>query len=494
MLISAVGCTISAVCGFYCKWALLIWAVFLIIGLIITVLKKNSAMVTVIILILIMTLVTFVILEKIQDLNRLTDMNTTAEICYLATTYKSNNYYRSEFEVIDGEIPKGTRLSLGHSPFYCDAGEIIRANITLEEIHSEYKASNYAEGIYISGKINSFERTNYRDSVLSAVEKLQNYIRKWLFGNMSYESAATMTALVFGDKGYFSIEFSNNVKASGVSHVMVVSGMHLSVIVALLLKITEGFIYNGRVRAAVMLLTVLGLCTLCGFTKSILRAGVTYVIMAAGILIKRPYSAENSLGGAVTFILTVFPFTVFSIGFQLSVLSTFGILAVALPVCDYLKNRLKGILKGLCESAVLSLSAMLMTLPVVIYVFGYISTVGVITNLFISLPVSLCLCVAVAALIISPLLPFIASVLLNLCDMAVRYINFVINYFGSLKFSVVEVGKWGTVGGVALIFLTFKIMLACKVRADMLKLKEMNEKIISERGSVLKWRLFLKKN
>ena len=494
MIIAAVGCILSAVCGFYFKSALFLCLLMSIFVGIWCLNRKNPTAVTVMILIIIMNISTIYELWQINSLEVFGNTTKTAEICFEKSTYSRNNYCISEFEVVDGDIPRGTRLSLSHTPFYCETGEIIEAKISLEKVSENYRVSEFSDGIYLSGKIEAFNRTEYKDEVLGTVENLRNYIRKWLFSNMSYDSAATVSALVFGDKSYFSDEFDKNVRASGVAHVMVVSGMHLSVIVTLILRITERFVYNAKLKAGIMLLSVLLLSAVCGFTKSILRAGITYVVMALGILLKRSYTPENALGTAVTFILISSPFVIFNVSFQLSVLSTFGILAVALPICEASKGKLKGILKETFQMAVLSLSAMLMTLPVVIYVFGYVSTVGVITNLLISVPASFCLSLAVIALILSPLLPFTASCLLAICDIAVRYINDVINFMGSFEFSTVAVGKWGAVVSVILIILCLHLMLACNVQKSMLKLERMNRKIISERGRKSKWQSFTKNN
>lgn len=494
MIISAVGCSVLAVCGFYCKSALFFCLILSIFVGIRCLKKKNPTAVTVMVLLLIMNISVIAEVFEIYSLSRLEGTTENAEICFEKTTYQKNNYCISEFEVISGEIPKGTRLSLSHTPFYCETGEIIDAKISLESVSKGYRVSQFSDGIYLSGEIETFSRTEYKDGVLTVIGKLKNYVSKWLFSNMSYDSAATVSALVYGDKGCFSDDFYTNVRASGVAHVMVVSGMHLSVIVSLIFKMSEKFIYNSKLKAVIMLLTVLLFASVCGFTKSILRAGATFVVMALGILLKRSYTPENALGTAVTFILISSPFAVFNVAFQLSVLSTFGILAIALPVCKFLDSKLKGVLKWTLQSVALSLSAMLMTLPVVIYVFGYVSTVGVITNLLISMPASFCLSLAVVSLILSPLLPFAASVLATICDIVARYINFIINFMGSLEFSTVDIGKWGVIVSVILIFLSLRLMLACKVRKDMLKLKEMNRKIIRERGSDTKWRLFTKNN
>lgn len=494
MMISAVGCTISAVCGYYFKSVLFLCLVLSIFVGIWCLKKRNTTAITVMILIVVMNISTAYEWWQINSLERIENTTKTAELCFEKTDYQKNNYCISQFEVIDGDIPKGTRLSLSHTPFYCETGEIIKAQVKLERVSDSYRVSEFSDGIYLSGKIEAFSRTEHKDEVLGAVEGLRSYIRKWLFSNMSYESAATVSALVFGDKSYFSDEFNENVRASGVAHVMVVSGMHLSVIVTMILNITERFVYNSKLKAAIMLLTVLVLSAICGFTKSILRAGFTYVVMALGILLKRSYTSENALGTAVSIILISSPFVIFNVSFQLSVLSTFGILAVALPINRYFKGRIKGVLKRTMDTAVLSLSAMLMTLPVAIYVFGEVSVVGVITNLLIGVPTSFCLTVAVIALVLSPLLPFASSVLLDICDIAVRYVNDVINFMGSLEFSTVTVGKWAVVLSVILIILILCSMLACKVRKDMLKLEEMNRKIISERGRKSKWQSFTKNN
>ena len=494
MMISAVGCTISAVCGYYFKSVLFLCLVLSIFVGIWCLKKRNTTAITVTILIVVMNISTAYEWWQINSLERIENTTKTAELCFEKTDYQKNNYCISQFEVIDGDIPKGTRLSLSHTPFYCETGEIIKAQVKLERVSDSYRVSEFSDGIYLSGKIEAFSRTEHKDEVLGAVEGLRSYIRKWLFSNMSYESAATVSALVFGDKSYFSNEFNENVRASGVAHVMVVSGMHLSVIVTMILNITERFVYNSKLKAAIMLLTVLVLSAICGFTKSILRAGFTYVVMALGILLKRSYTSENALGTAVSVIVISSPFVIFNVSFQLSVLSTFGILAVALPINRYFKGRIKGVLKRTMDTAVLSLSAMLMTLPVAIYVFGEVSVVGVITNLLIGVPTSFCLTVAVIALVLSPLLPFASSVLLDICDIAVRYVNDVINFMGSLEFSTVTVGKWAVALSVILIILILCSMLACKVRKDMLKLEEMNRKIISERGRKSKWQSFTKNN
>ena len=494
MLISAVGCVISAVCGFYSLKVLgLIFALSLIF-ISLAFFKKQFSFVFVWLLVAVMCLCTFAEGKKAEKIGALAGSQVEAILSFDTTTYKSENIYNSTFEVlVDGKLKKGSKISLWHAPLNFSGGEIINAKISLRKIDDAYKLQNFSDEIYISGNIQDFSRVEVKDSILENIYKIRNYIAKTLYKNMSKDSAATMCALVFGDKSYLSDEFYGNVKAAGVAHVMVVSGLHLSIIVLLVLQLTEKFVYNNYLRGFIMFCTVVIMCTVCGFTNSILRAGITYILMAVALVLKRPYSGENALGCAVTFILLSSPFTVFSVAFQLSVLSTLGILAVAVPISNEFKIQ-KKVPKYIVVNTLISFSALLLTLPVTVYIYGYISNMSVVTNILISFPVTVILSATVAALVISPVLPFVSSVALGIIDYGVRYVNLVINYMGSRPFATTRLPEWVAFVAVLVILVVFHVLITCKKRRDMLKLKEMNQKIVKEGGNRKKWQSFLKKH
>ena len=498
MIIAAVGCVLTAVCGFYSVNLLILFICFSVCVLILSVVLRKVNTVVASGLIVIMGLVCLSTLREIENLQNFAGKEVTANIVFTETDYKSSAYYKSSCEVIgDSVLPKGTKLSLWHEPEDVNSRFIFKAKFSLEKIDEEYKATNYSEGIYLSGNITTLEKTELYDGTMRAVDSVRKYIKRTLFGGMSFDSASTMCAVLFGDKGYFTDEFYNNVKASGVAHVMVVSGMHLGVLVALALYIAENFIYNPKLRALIMYLVVIMLTSVCGFTMSILRAGITYIIMGVGLLFNRYYTPENALGFAVVLILLSSPFAVFSVSFLLSVLSTFGILAVALPVCKYIDAKWVGIPKFtryVLNLAVISLSALLLTLPVVIKVFGYVSTVAVVTNLLITYAVTLALYITVLALAVSLFFPNIGKLILCVDDLFIRYVNFVINFMGSLPFSAVRVPSYFWIFATVTIFCVFGILLACKKRRNMIKLKEINQKVIKGRGSIKKWQSFLRKH
>jgi competence protein ComEC len=325
--------------------------------------------------------------------------------------------------------------------------------------------------------------------VISRVNKLRRYIVDTLFSNMDYKEAATLTALTVGDRSYLSDEFYANLKAAGVSHLMVVSGLHLAIIVSLVNKLIEKVIYNRYLKAITVLLTVLFMAALCGFTKSIIRAGLCYIIYAMSIVLKRDNIPENTLGAAVTLILIAEPFAILSISFQLSVLSTLGITAAALPVTKYLKDNVfkNSWLTYFVNLAIVTLSALLFTLPVTVWVFGYVSVVAVIANILVAFAVTLALNFAAIGLVFYYIFPLGGQILLVSASLVTKYANFIINILGSLPFAAVRLYEYSFIFALLLLFSVIFILFACKHRRDMLKLKIMHEKIISEGGGKLKW-------
>ncbi len=445
-------------------------------------------------LIFVMTLSTLGYVNNINKLSLYGSSSCEAELTVISTDYKCSDYYVSDVAVSKSDVlPKGTKLTVFYEPVSISAGSLISADIDIKRVEDSYsKADCYSRDIFLKGNLKNIKlkKSNY-NFVLSAFEKLRNYIKAKLFDNMDFSEASTLCALIYGDKSYFSNEFYGNVKSAGVAHVMVVSGMHLSVIVSIVSIISKKLFYNRFINAFLIIITALFVSALCGFTMSILRAGLTYFIMAVGIMLDRKGKSDNSLGSALTVILISSPFAIFSVSLQLSVLSTFGILAVALPISDFIRKRElitnKRVL-NILDCVLITLSATLLTLPITIYIFGYTSTVSIITNLLISLAVTADIYLAASALLLSALFPFGCVIFFYPVYIVTKYINSVINFLGSMPFAAVRTPKIYAFFAVILIFAVMRILLACKNRINMLKLKELRTKIIKEGGRKVKWR------
>jgi len=493
MLISGIVSVLISVISFYFSAVLIVFALLFILLIVFLIIKRpKSVYILVSFFLLLSVTATLLTLSKAQKLSSLENQQTHAIFIVTDISYTKNNYHIADIKIRESDVlSKNTKLSAKFYEGYLEIGDCISGELKLEPLAKEYKKENYSKGIYLQASCRNIQKIpENNDKLLKAVDYLRSYIRKTLFTHMDYDEASIMLALCFGEKEYFTDEFYSLVTASGVNHVMAVSGMHLSILISFFLRLSEKFYYNRYIHAIISLFCVLLLSLLCGFTMSIIRAGVMYIITAIGLLLKRNPVSENTLGCAVFLILLFYPFAIFSLAFVLSSLSTFGILSIAQPILRYLsdikifKNRL---FNYTVSNILISVSATIMVLPALILKFGFFSVLGIITTFLLAAPVTAVIWLCVTALIINTIFPLFADIIFFICEMGLKYIKFIIDFFGNLSFSVLETPKYTAIAVFVFIIVIFYLLLACKKRIDMLKLKAVQKKIIKEGGRKLKW-------
>lgn len=490
MLLCAFGSAAICIAGFYSGFAVYAAGFVLIAVFFMAVYFNIKPEFIFIVFMLFLTAVSVLLtIRKANEIAAKGGIDVNESFIVVSEPENHGTYSSVTLQAVDsGSLPKGTNIYTFFSGSLPEYGDVVKAEIELIPVKEEYRQYDYSNGIYLSGSAEELSVCDGGDFVLKAVGKMRKYIKNVFFSVLGRREAGTLAALTIGDRSYFSEEFSNNVRYSGTSHIMVVSGMHLAIITGCVSKLCEILFYNRYFKALIVFATVLFMAALCGFTMSILRAGVTYLLYAAAILLKRDNTPENTLGGAVTLILLFQPFAVFNISFQLSVLSTLGITAAALPVTEYIKKNVKSvILKSFLSSSVISLSALIFTMPTVISTFGYISCVSAAASLLVSPAVTLALSFAAAGILLSLISGPLSVLLLYPAGTFAAYINKVITALGSLPYAAVDTGRFAAAISIITLILIIIGLFACKKRADMLKLKNIKEKIIKEGGGKLKW-------
>ncbi len=351
-----------------------------------------------------------------------------------------------------------------YEDIYLEDGNKINAKVEIFSIdHDKYRESYYSQNIFAKAKIIQINGIIDNHNFLGDVYHIRRYIRAAINNNLSPQSAATVNGILSGDKSGFSDEFYENVKRSGVSHVMVVSGMHLSIIMSMLLFFIDRIIRNRGTRLVVCALVILFICGICGFTMSILRAAVMYLLIAIAYTLKRDTDIFNVLCGAVVLIMIFTPFALFNIGFELSVLATFGVTVVGPAILKKIKlnNKIADAFISICVNSV---AAQIVTLPVTVYNFGMISLFAPITNILISYAVNINLIISALSVFLTLLSSSLSIVkpLYYLCDVITEFINFVINVIGEIKFSAFAVPQKAATFITGIIIIGTCVVFACK--------------------------------
>lgn len=184
-------------------------------------------------------------------------------------------------------------------------------------------------------------------------------------------SSSLLLGMVFGGNEGMPSEFMEKLRTTGVLHVTAASGMNVTLVAAVLVSIF------GRLarRQIVLLLSILGVmfyAYLAGFEASIVRAMIMAVIAFGAAMFGKKYFGVLALFITGYIMLFYRPANLSDIGFQLSFLSTFGILWLK-PLMPLQKNFLAG-------DVGTTLSAQIMTLPVILNTFGQYGVLSILVN------------------------------------------------------------------------------------------------------------------
>lgn len=191
----------------------------------------------------------------------------------------------------------------------------------------------------------------------------------------------------------------------GLSHLLVISGFHFSVLAILTKKVLDIF-FSQPLTNLFLLLLLLSYGIYIGPQASSVRAGLVIYIYLVGRLLGRKSSPLNALGCALFIQLLMNPLLLFQIGFQLSYVATFGILLFfpsykkklenLLPLRDFSRANLflkfyQVIINCIRNQLALLFSSHVLLLPVLLYHFSCFPILSFFYNLIIPILISFCL-------------------------------------------------------------------------------------------------------
>ena len=215
-------------------------------------------------------------------------------------------------------------------------------------------------------------------------EKMRGGIQK-AFGE---EKGGIMEAMILGEKENLGQENKLLFQIMGISHILAISGTHLSVLgwgfYKILLKCQLPIKASCLISAAVMIFYG----ELTGSQAAAVRAVLMFGVSVGAMLLKRTYDFLSALSLAAVFLLAESPLYLYDSSFLLSFGAVFGLAAVH-PVLfppERKKNRMDlpgKIQRGLKNVFFSSLSVWSILLPVTMYFFYEISTWGFLVNLLI---------------------------------------------------------------------------------------------------------------
>ncbi len=256
-----------------------------------------------------------------------------------------------------------------------------------------------------------------------------------------------ITALTTGDKTGLSDAFSAALSRDGLSHVVAVSGMHLSILVSVIVTLLG----KNRRRSAVVGVVVMVLFMgIAGNTPSVVRSCILQLFILAAPLLKRERDSVTALSAALMLLLVQNPFAAMSVGLQLSFASVAGILLLSDRLAEPMlvragfkreKSRLlrvkNGAVRFVIESVSVTLGALVFTLPLCVYYFGVVSLIAPLSNLLTLWAVSPAFSVGLLAGALGAVSPVLGQAAALLALPFARYLMWVIPLLAKVPFSAI---------------------------------------------------------
>ena len=375
-------------------------------------------------------------------------------------------YYQLDADTIKTDqgksFPEAKIIVSSGKPLNVDMYDRVKADV---RISRTIKTSDISKGILFRGSIDTSSQVKIDKSEAKPPAYYALLLRKTVSDQLMVlfpeKQGAAATALITSDKLMLPDEVTQDLRRAGLSHIVVVSGYHVTVIASILFAFFLMITHRRKRPAAIMCAAaVFGYMMMVGFTPSVSRAGIMLIILLIGIACFRQADSINSLGAAVLLIILINPFAAIDVGLMLSFSATLGILLVSGRIVKYLNDRLytgkwemltcrfytktvRPCLKAIISVFAVSFSAMLFTLPVRILCFQQITPYSVIANMLIAPALSLLipLLMLILALHFSVLLDFLCLPFVLVSSGLISYIFAVAGTIASLPFSQINVAR-----------------------------------------------------
>lgn len=250
------------------------------------------------------------------------------------------------------------------------------------------------------------------------------------------DAASIAEALLIGYRDDLDKDLVQAYSNTGVVHIIAISGLHIAMIYGLLiflLRPFNRFNHLKLIKPFIVLIIIWGFTFVAGAVPSILRSAVMFSFIVIGESFSKKINIYNNLAASAFAILLFNPFSLWDVGFQLSYAAVLSIVIFSKHINNWIYFNNK-ILKYIWELSSVTLSAQILTLPLILFYFHQFPGLFLFTNL-IAVPLSgLILFIELLLLIVSPF-AIIANYVGNAIEILINWMNDFILRINSIPFS-----------------------------------------------------------
>lgn len=319
--------------------------------------------------------------------------------------------------------------------------------------------------------------------ILENILKLKSLLNGQISRLWPEPEASFMAGILYGARNGLPKYLAEDFSRTGVSHIVAVSGFNITIITVILLSafIAAGF-YRQRAFYAVAV-TLFLFIALCGFSASAIRAG----IMGTAVLSAGQFGRKARMFNVLVFSAAVMQLSnpyllLWDAGFQLSFLALIGLVYVS-PIIDVILSKAKDLpisnrletkkilrhvpygmwlrfnqndkINFIIKTLIQTISAIIMTLPLILYQFGTLSLVAPLVNVLILWIIPFLMLGGAVSMISSFIFLPLGKVFAGITHFGLSYVIMVVMFFGEKPWAStdVRIPLWGMVVAYAFLIL-----------------------------------------
>lgn len=235
-----------------------------------------------------------------------------------------------------------------------------------------------------------------------------HFLSSRLYHAIGGERGALAVALLLGNRTYLDDSTSLDFRRAGISHMLALSGMHVSVLILCLEFLLNRLRVAKWLRAVTVPCMLIGYLLLVGMSPSIVRAVMMVTLLYLGFLLRSDYDPFTALCAILALLLILTPYAVLDLSLWMSFLAAASIIVFA-PAVRALSSRMKGIEKKpalwrrvlamLSETVLIGTVANASLMLLTAYAFGELSWMSVPATVVLAVPMSVLLIMSIPALL-----------------------------------------------------------------------------------------------
>ena len=453
--------------GLYLKISIVLFVIPLIFLCIYLEIKKKVGLKRVIVLFLISALISNIKItllekgfnEKYQNIGENVEIVGTIISDPINKQYK-NQYILKVEKINKNKSYKNTNLQLNvkKEKEQLNYGDKIIVKGNFEEASNarneggfDYKQYLKSKNIYgiitVDKKDINFIKKNNVDVINLLANKVSNSMKIKIEQNLSNETSQLLSGILIGNKSNLQKEIQEDFKNSSLSHVLAISGMHVSYVMLGITFAISKIKFSKKVSKIITILILLFFIILTGKTASVTRACFmsSYIILAS--MLHKKAHVLTSISISLLIILIINPYFILDIGLQLSYGGTIGIVLIY-PILKKHKNKKEDksrkvkkiiykIKDKIIDTILITISANLIIFPIVLFHYNTMSFTFIISNLLISPIIGIIIILGFISVFVSYIISPISKIMFFVLQMFLNLLIQIAHFCAELPLSKV---------------------------------------------------------